>query len=114
MTGISPTKNSLRLLRDTDGWPLVEVVEKWVNVPPPGHRVDLFGFGDILALRPGATLLVQCTAYSGVSARCKKIREHENVDMVRAAGWMIHVHGWEKVGNRWVLKRFVDMTKEGT
>jgi len=29
-----------------------------------------------------------------MSARVKKIGDHENVGAVRDAGWGIHVHGW--------------------
>jgi hypothetical protein len=50
---------------------------------------------DILALREGETLAVQCTT-SGVAARVKKITDSEYLDAVRKAGWRIEVHGWRK------------------
>jgi hypothetical protein len=31
-----------------------------------------------------------------MSARVKKIADHENVGHVREAGWTIHVHGWHQ------------------
>lgn len=94
----SPTSRSLALLRK-EGW-TAEVVEKWM--PQARIRKDLFGFVDILAIREGETLAVQSTSYSNSYARCKKIAEHENVAVVRSAGWGIHVHGWKKnKSGRW-------------
>ncbi len=96
----SPTQRSKNLLED-QGY-LVAVVEKW-----NAHakiRQDLFGFVDLIAIREGETLGVQTTSYSNVSARINKIAEHENVGMVRKAGWRIVVHGWHKVKNRWVVR----------
>jgi carbonic anhydrase len=68
------------------------------------RRHDLFGFVDILAIRKGETLAVQTTSASNVSARVRKIADHENVAAVRDAGWRIVVHGWRKVGNRWQVR----------
>jgi hypothetical protein len=39
-----------------------------------------------------------------MSARINKIAEHDNVGMVRKAGWKIEVWGWHKKNNRWVVK----------
>jgi len=97
----SPTSRSLKVLRE-EGW-LVDVVEKWV----PGARIrkDLYGFIDILCIRGNEMLAVQVTSGSNVSARVKKIAEHENVAAVRKAGMAIHVHGWRKNSKgRWVLR----------
>lgn len=96
----SPTTRSLKYLRD-QGY-LSQVVEKWI--PQAGKRVDLFGFIDILALKGGEVLGVQTTSASNLSARVKKIQEHENVGVVRDAGIAIHCHGWRKNSkNRWVI-----------
>lgn len=93
----SPTQRSKKLLED-QGY-LVAIVEKW-NVHAK-VRQDLFGFVDLLAIRENETVGVQTTSYSNLSARVKKIAEHENVGAVRKAGWRILVHGWRKVGSRW-------------
>ena len=91
MAGKSPTQNSLSALRALGYtcW----VVEYWSHHRQ--QRVDLFGMFDILALREGETLAVQCTT-SGVAARVKKITDSEYLDAVRKAGWRIEVHGWAK------------------
>lgn len=104
---MSPTKLTLRHLRD-GGWPLVEVVERWN--PHARIRQDLFGFVDVLAVRPGETLAVQTTTADNVSSRVRKIAAHSNIGAVREAGWSVHVHGWRKVRGRWVLAREVDVS----
>lgn len=101
----SPTTRSLKKLRD-EGY-TAWIVEKWN--PHARVRQDLFGFIDLIGIKPGETLAVQTTSYSGVSARVKKIEENENVAAVRDAGWRIEVHGWRKVKNRWVC-RVVDVS----
>jgi len=35
-------------------------------------------------------------SFANMSARVKKIGDHENVGHVREAGWTIHVHGWHQ------------------
>jgi hypothetical protein len=94
---MTPTQRTLKKLRD-DGW-MAEVVERWV--PGANIRKDLFGWIDIMALRDGQTLAVQCTSYSNMSARVKKIEESETIAEVRKAGWSVWVIGWRKVNNRW-------------
>lgn len=94
---MTPTQRTLKKLRD-DGW-IAEVVERWV--PGANIRKDLFGWIDIMALRDGQTLAVQCTSCSNMSARVKKIEESETIAEVRKAGWSVWVIGWRKVNNRW-------------
>ena len=100
---MTPTQRTLKKLRD-DGW-IAEVVERWV--PGANIRKDLFGWIDIMALRDGQTLAVQCTSYSNMSARVKKIEESETIAEVRKAGWSVWVIGWRKINNRWT-ERTVD------
>lgn len=101
----TPTQRSLKLLRD-EGY-RATVVERW---NPFAHiRQDLWGFIDILAIRPGETVGVQSCHYSDVSKRAEKIANHENVGAVREAGWKIVIHGWHKVGNRYQV-RIVDVS----
>jgi carbonic anhydrase len=101
----SPTQRSLKHLRD-QGY-TVAIVEHWNGFV--NKRFDLFGFIDLLALRGDETLAVQTTSYSNVSARVKKITNHENVAAVRDAGWSIHIHGWHKVGRFWQVRE-VDLS----
>ena len=84
------------------GWALVETTERWVPHSP--IRKDLFGFGDLIAIRPGAVLVVQVTDTDHQADRIAKITDHENVGHVREAGIGIHVHGWLKsASGRWEL-----------
>lgn len=88
----SPTQRSLKALRD-EGY-VAFVTEYW-----DAHafkRKDLFGFGDILALKENEVTVVQTTSLSNISSRIKKITEHPNVAAVRKAGIRILVHGWGK------------------
>ena len=99
---LSPTQLTLRHLRD-EGWPLVEVTEKWN--PHAGIRQDLFGFIDVLAVGPQGVLAVQATSADNVASRIRKITDHPNLGAVREAGIAIHVYGWKKVAGRWTLHR---------
>ena len=103
----SPTTLSLKALRDA-GY-TVAIVEHWNS--HTRIRQDLFGFIDILAIRPGETLAVQTTSRSNMAARVRKIAEHPNVAAVREAGWSIQVHGWaqKKPRARWEC-RTVDVS----
>ena len=84
------------------------IVERWN--PFAKIRQDLFGFVDLLAIRQGETLAVQTTSGSNVSARVKKITEHENLPVVRKANWLVHVHGWRKdAKGKWQL-RVIDIS----
>lgn len=98
----SPTTRSLELLRK-DGYH-VEVVEKWNSFTKT--RKDLWGFIDLLAIKQNEVLAVQVTSASNMSARRKKIADHENVGKVRDAGIRIELHGWAKGSNgRYLVKR---------
>ena len=88
----SPTQLSLAMLRE-DGW-FCWITEHYNYFSKT--RQDLWGFGDILALKPGQILCCQTTTASNMSARIKKIADHENVGYVRDANIMIHVHGWHQ------------------
>ena len=103
----SPTTLSLKALRDA-GY-TVAIVEHFN--PHMRIRQDLFGFIDILAIRPGETLAVQTTSRSNMAARVRKIAEHPNVAAGREAGWSIQVHGWaqKKPRARWEC-RTVDVS----
>jgi hypothetical protein len=86
------------------------IVEYWGAFDHKRH--DLFGFVDILCLRGKEITAVQTTSGSNVSARVKKINEHDNVAAVRAAGIKIEVHGWrENAAGKWVCRR-VDLSEE--
>jgi hypothetical protein len=96
MASKSPTQLSLAKLRE-EGY-TVAVVEHWNAFAR--IRQDLFGFIDLLALKGKEVLAVQTTTASNMAARCRKIADHENVGVVRDAGWSIHVHGWHQDDKR--------------
>lgn len=89
---MSPTQRTLKYLRE-NGYRAV-VTEKWN--PFAKIRQDLFGIVDVLAVKAGETLGVQCTSSSHVAERIKKIADHESTPHLRDAGWRLEVHGWEK------------------
>lgn len=77
-----------------------EVTEHWNSFTR--RRNDLFGFVDVLCLGDNEIIGVQTTSWSNVSARVKKIADHENTPAVRKAGIRILVQGWRKGKNgRW-------------
>jgi hypothetical protein len=73
-------------------------------------RVDLFGFCDVLAVKEGATLAVQCTSADHVSHRLAKLRECPGVQAALSAGWTVELWGWRKGGPQgarklWIVSR---------
>lgn len=104
---MSPTQRSLKLMRER-GY-VCEVTEHWN--PHAFLRKDLFGFGDVFCLGDGEAVMVQATSLSNVSARVKKITEHEHLAAVRKAGLRILVQGWGKrAGKRFYEVREVDLS----
>ena len=103
---MSNTVRSTKLLK-AEGY-TVDTVER--QIPGTVFKKDLFGFIDLLCVRPGETLAVQTTSDSNVSSRINKIMESPHLATVREAGWRIEVHGWAKVKNRWTLKRREDIS----
>jgi hypothetical protein len=99
----SPTQHSLKLMRDR-GYPLVQVVEKWIA--PARKRVDLFGIIDIVCVGEefGDTVGVQCTSDDHVSEHVRKVTDSPALPFLRKAGWRIVVQGWKKRCGRWVVR----------
>jgi|SRR5712664_2965408 len=107
----SPTQRSLKHLRE-QGWTAC-VVEKWI--PQIKRRKDVFGFGDLLAIRVwDMTLngehtdltvkreiaLVQTTSLNNMAARRDKIMAIPEAAYWKRSGGMILLHGWAKRGPR--------------
>jgi hypothetical protein len=91
------------------------VVEKFVRFPPPGHRVDLYGFIDILVVGElGRTLGIQACAATDFAKRVAKARAHENLPRVLTSGWTVEVWGWKKVNGRWKVRKVNVRTMEET
>lgn len=95
--------------------------EKWVPGPPAGvdvgdadrktfgHRSDMFGCLDLVALGTGETIGVQVTSIGARDQHIEKIFRAPDYRALIAAGWKVHLHAWEKVGSRWQLQ-VVDCT----
>ena len=104
---MTPTQRSLKLMGER-GYTCF-ICEHWNHFTK--HRVDLFGFADLICLGWDEVIVVQTTSYSNVSARIKKITDHENVGAVRKAGIGILVHGWHvPKGKRKSEVREVDLS----
>lgn len=86
------TQKALKKLR-SDGY-LVDIVEK--TIPKTHIKKDLFGFLDLLAIRPGQVLGIQVTSWSNISTRVKKILAHENLDIVLQSGIQVEVWAFKK------------------
>lgn len=66
--------------------------------------VDLWGFADYLAVRPGEILLVQVTTLANAAAREKKARGKPELRAWLKAGGRFQVHAWRQPGGpgtRW-------------
>src|SRR5262249_6486275 len=100
---MTPTARTLNLLRDA-GFQAA-IVEKWA--PYASVRMDLWGFGDVLAVHPrdGLFLIVQVTTIDHVSHRLAKAKTSPDLLGWLKAGGTFEVHGWVKRGRRWDVKR---------
>jgi|SRR5262252_5427617 len=96
MSRLSPTQRTLALLRER-GY-LAVVVEKFNSrVGSYGIKQDLFGFGDVLAIKKGEILLVQTTTGAHLSNRVAKVQSSEHYPRVIESGIKVAVHGWRKL-----------------
>tara|TARA_R110002096_G_scaffold36854_2_gene102632 strand:- start:2122 stop:2493 length:372 start_codon:yes stop_codon:yes gene_type:complete len=103
MAKTSPTQRTLKRLRETGEFPLIQIVERWNAFARV--RQDLFGIIDILAIdTKGNTVGIQVTTTGNMNARVKKITESDAIPHLRDANWTILVEGWVKVGSRWQNK----------
>ena len=99
MTKLSPTQLTLKRLKE-NGYTTVAITEHWNSFAR--IRQDLFGCIDILALKDGDTLAIQCTTYGNRLARVKKISENVHLENMRKCNWSIEVWGWRKnKSNKW-------------
>jgi len=100
---VTPTGRSLGLLRQS-GY-TADICERWV--PHTQHRRDLFGFGDIIAVRPGARefLIVQATTAAHVAHRLAKAQKLPALAAWLRAGGAFEVWGWFSRDGRWHVRR---------
>lgn len=101
---ISPTQRSKQEL-ERDGW-TVGIVEKWNH--HARIRQDLWGFADLIAMKPGETPLLAQVTSTGWTSRRAKILAEPRARIALAAGFRIEVHGWRKLKTnrgRWTIYR---------
>jgi hypothetical protein len=88
-------KYSLDYLKERDY--ITEKVEQWI--PRTSIRKDLFGFGDIVAIREDVkgVIAVQSTTISGLQAHCDKAMEECGKALYTwlTAGNQFIIHGWD-------------------
>lgn len=99
----SPTKRTLDMLR-REGYECA-IVEKWN--PHAKVRQDLFGIIDVLGMQAYSKGLVgvQVTTASNMSSRMRKALASPHLKTWLATGNVFWVHGWEKKGSRYQVKR---------
>jgi|TARA_R110000803_G_scaffold87355_4_gene154013 hypothetical protein len=96
---VSPTQRTLKRLKESEDYLLVQVVEKWNAFAR--IRQDLWCF-DILAIKKdGNTVAIQVTTKDNMNARIRKIADAESTPHLRTANWTLLVEGWKKVDNKW-------------
>ncbi len=98
----SPTQRSLKELRRL-GW-CAAVTERWNSFAK--LRQDLWGFVDVLAMKPGEGFMaIQATTTGNQSKRIKKILEEPRALLFLQARGRLFVHGWlkSKKDGRWKL-----------
>jgi len=97
MAKTSPTQRTLKRMRDSGDYVLVQIVEKWNAFAR--IRQDLWNF-DILGIsKTGETHAIQVTSYSNMNARIKKITDADATPHLRDADWVLLVEGWRKEKN---------------
>ena len=96
---ISPTQRTLKRMKESGDYKLVQVVERWNSFAR--IRQDLWNF-DILGIQiTGETHAIKVTTYGNMNARIKKITDSEYTPHLRDAGWVLLVEGWKKGDGRW-------------
>lgn len=84
----------------------VGVTEQWLRIPGGRSvRRDWCGFGDVIAIGPAATLVIQVTSRKNVSNRLSKIRDivfvnHWEPLFIHNPVCRIVVHGWDQPGGK--------------
>jgi hypothetical protein len=71
------------------------IVEHWN--PHTKTRHDLFGFVDLIAMKPGRIIAVQATSGTNTSARLAKIKAEPRAKVWLEAGGIILIVGWRQL-----------------
>jgi hypothetical protein len=99
---MTPTARTLQELRG-DGY-TPAVVEAWI--PRLNVRRDLFGVGDVLAVRPGdPPLLVQCTTGDHHAHRVVKAKTEIRLRAWLGSGSRFEVWSWTRRDEHWEVRK---------
>lgn len=94
-----PAERTLQWLRKTGV--TCDVVERYIKVPSHpggGIRRDLFHAIDIIALRHGRIIGIQCTSGSNHAAHLTKVRHNAELREWLACGGSYELWSWQKRG----------------
>ena len=96
---MSPTARTQDYLRKR-GW-LVGITEKFVRFPPPGHRQDLFGFADLVAIRYDDVAFIQACAGASHATRLAKVLTMPDLPNILGSPCRhVWIFSWRKSGER--------------
>jgi hypothetical protein len=74
-----------------------DMIERFIAFPPPGHRKDYFGFGDILAFNNSQTIILQSCGQS-YAAHLRDLLKNPTVPLWLAGpSRMLILCGWRKI-----------------
>jgi len=94
--GLSSLQRTLGRLREQAA--CVDKAEKFIPFPKPhGHREDLFGFIDIIAIRHDCIVAVQACMGSSRKEHTRKILENEYALAWAKTGNPIELWSWRKL-----------------
>ncbi len=98
---LTPTTRTLRKL-EADGW-MADEVERWVR--NSNIRKDLFGVGDVLAVRGHLTLIVQVTDVAHNAEHVDKVKAEPRMHTWITYHRKIEVWAWRELkGKGWQPK----------
>lgn len=117
------TQRTLKALKD-NGWS-AHIVEKYIKHENMafGRRIDAFGFGDILAMRPplqigpdnfmaGSIALFQCCPGNAHAEHKEKILAIPEFQIWKQAGGRVFLVSWAQRGPRGEKKRWTMREEE--
>jgi hypothetical protein len=96
---ISPTQRTLKRMKESGKYAVVQVVEKWN--PFARIRQDLWNFDILGVSKDGELHFIQVTTKGNMKARENKIADSEYTPHLRNANLTLLVEGWAKVEGRW-------------
>lgn len=107
---MTPTARTLKALREQGCE--ADVVERYQ--PHSRKKHDLFGMFDLICLRDGRIVAIQCTSASNHSARRNKLLAEPRLKLWLACGGLAEVHSWRKhtkpENGRWWRARIEPIT----